>query len=158
MKKGRSKLNGTLPPSQPVPEIPPEERLKSFVDVVFGGQLASILICEECKNVRHSSFGLRSPSGIHRVFGVYCRYRSPTNPLMTYPYLSRMTSQKNANETDCERSSRNSVFPPTPIRPVLNLSLQTPYSDLRTRNRCRQNPMHEEEAWTIPRVQKQHRQ
>lgn len=31
--------------------IPEEERLASFVDMVFGGRLASILVCEKCKKV-----------------------------------------------------------------------------------------------------------
>ncbi|THH10626.1 hypothetical protein EW145_g1190 [Phellinidium pouzarii] len=31
--------------------IPEEERLTSFVDMVFGGRLASILVCEKCKKV-----------------------------------------------------------------------------------------------------------
>lgn len=36
------------PPPAPVPE---EERLIPFVDQVFGGQLASMLICSSCKKV-----------------------------------------------------------------------------------------------------------
>lgn len=39
------------PPPVPVPE---EERLIPFVDQVFGGQLASMLICSSCKKVNHS--------------------------------------------------------------------------------------------------------
>ncbi|EIW55600.1 cysteine proteinase [Trametes versicolor FP-101664 SS1] len=44
---------------QPSPVAPPEQalephgddKLESFVDMLFGGQLASILVCERCKNV-----------------------------------------------------------------------------------------------------------
>jgi hypothetical protein len=36
------------PPPMPIPE---KERLTSFVDQVFGGQLASMLICSSCKKV-----------------------------------------------------------------------------------------------------------
>lgn len=40
------------PPIEPPPKpIPEEERLTSFVDQVFGGQLASMLICSSCKKV-----------------------------------------------------------------------------------------------------------
>ncbi|KAI8986639.1 hypothetical protein BD414DRAFT_536564 [Trametes punicea] len=38
------------PQSQP-PSREGEEKLESFVDMLFGGQLASILVCEECKKV-----------------------------------------------------------------------------------------------------------
>ncbi|PCH44896.1 cysteine proteinase [Wolfiporia cocos MD-104 SS10] len=37
------------PPSAPAPGD--EEKLQSFVDMLFGGQLASILVCEKCKKV-----------------------------------------------------------------------------------------------------------
>jgi hypothetical protein len=33
-------------------EIPEEERLVPFVDVLFGGLLASVVVCEHCKSVR----------------------------------------------------------------------------------------------------------
>lgn len=36
------------PGQEPIPEA---DRLTSFVDMVFGGQLASILVCEKCKKV-----------------------------------------------------------------------------------------------------------
>lgn len=39
--------------SEPVGrEIPEEERLVPFVDVLFGGLLASVVVCEHCKSVR----------------------------------------------------------------------------------------------------------
>ncbi|KAI0707530.1 hypothetical protein C8T65DRAFT_650817 [Cerioporus squamosus] len=49
----------SLPPSSPRPEPDPalspepsdEDKLESFVDMLFGGQLASILVCEKCKKV-----------------------------------------------------------------------------------------------------------
>ena len=54
-------LPGTspLPPSSPLPEHDrasasepkDEDKLESFVDMLFGGQLASILVCEKCKKV-----------------------------------------------------------------------------------------------------------
>jgi len=37
-----------------LPEIPPEERLQSFIDMLFGGKLASFLVCETCKNISHT--------------------------------------------------------------------------------------------------------
>lgn len=37
-----------------MPEIPPEERLRSFVDMLFGGKLASFLVCETCKHISHT--------------------------------------------------------------------------------------------------------
>ena len=48
-----------LPPSSPLPEHDrasasepmDEDKLESFVDMLFGGQLASILVCEKCKKV-----------------------------------------------------------------------------------------------------------
>jgi len=36
------------------PEIPPEERLQSFIDMLFGGKLASFLVCETCKHISHT--------------------------------------------------------------------------------------------------------
>ena len=33
-------------------EVPEEERLVPFVDVLFGGLLASVVVCEHCKTVR----------------------------------------------------------------------------------------------------------
>ncbi|KAI0360395.1 cysteine proteinase [Trametes cingulata] len=35
----------------PPQEQPDDEKLESFVDMLFGGQLASILVCEKCKKV-----------------------------------------------------------------------------------------------------------
>ena len=37
-----------------LPEIPPEERLQSFIDMLFGGKLASFLVCETCKHISHT--------------------------------------------------------------------------------------------------------
>ncbi|KAI0747091.1 hypothetical protein C8Q80DRAFT_1179265 [Daedaleopsis nitida] len=45
--------------NRPLPAEPiEEEKLESFVDMLFGGQLASILVCEKCKKVsiRHEDF------------------------------------------------------------------------------------------------------
>ncbi|KAJ2930968.1 hypothetical protein H1R20_g6120, partial [Candolleomyces eurysporus] len=38
------------PPERPV-EIPEDEKLMSFVDMIFGGKLTSILVCQKCKNI-----------------------------------------------------------------------------------------------------------
>ncbi|KAM5541746.1 hypothetical protein V8D89_004475 [Ganoderma adspersum] len=38
-------------PLPPVPGPEGEEKLESFVDMLFGGQLASILVCERCKKI-----------------------------------------------------------------------------------------------------------
>lgn len=35
-------------------EIPPEEKLQSFIDMLFGGRLASFLVCETCKHISHT--------------------------------------------------------------------------------------------------------
>ena len=40
------------------PPIPEDERLRPFVDQIFGGKFASILVCEECKHVRAFSVSL----------------------------------------------------------------------------------------------------
>ena len=37
-----------------LPEIPPDERLQSFIDMLFGGKLASFLVCETCKHISHT--------------------------------------------------------------------------------------------------------
>ncbi|KIM24064.1 hypothetical protein M408DRAFT_318882, partial [Serendipita vermifera MAFF 305830] len=43
------------PPIEPPPEpIPEEQRLVSFIDQLFCGQLASMLICSSCKKVSHT--------------------------------------------------------------------------------------------------------
>lgn len=47
-KRTRNNEPSTSPLPQPVPE---EQRLLSFVDQVFGGQLASMLVCSNCKHV-----------------------------------------------------------------------------------------------------------
>lgn len=36
------------------PEIPPDEKLQSFIDMLFGGKLASFLVCETCKHISHT--------------------------------------------------------------------------------------------------------
>ncbi|KZS97203.1 cysteine proteinase [Sistotremastrum niveocremeum HHB9708] len=48
VKKSRSR---SVEPTPSVPEIPPEEKLVSFVDSTFGGQLASFIVCEQCKHI-----------------------------------------------------------------------------------------------------------
>ena len=35
-------------------DIPPEEKLQSFIDMLFGGKLASFLVCETCKHISHT--------------------------------------------------------------------------------------------------------
>ncbi|KAF9788165.1 cysteine proteinase [Thelephora terrestris] len=36
------------------PGIPPEEKLQSFIDMLFGGKLTSFLVCETCKHISHT--------------------------------------------------------------------------------------------------------
>lgn len=44
--------DGLAPGVTPQPrEVPEEERLVPFVDVLFGGLLASVVVCEHCKSV-----------------------------------------------------------------------------------------------------------
>ncbi|OCB90513.1 cysteine proteinase [Sanghuangporus baumii] len=54
-RKSKSRTKPGDPPSpskEPqVPEIPEEDRLTSFVDMVFGGRLASILVCSKCQKI-----------------------------------------------------------------------------------------------------------
>jgi len=38
-------------------EIPEEERLVPFVDILFGGLLASVVVCENCKSVGREYLG-----------------------------------------------------------------------------------------------------
>ncbi|KAH9926732.1 uncharacterized protein B0H18DRAFT_1005310 [Fomitopsis serialis] len=48
----RARRKRTLPPAPPPdPGSVEEEKLQSFVDMLFGGHLASILVCEKCKKV-----------------------------------------------------------------------------------------------------------
>ncbi|KAG8813413.1 hypothetical protein FRC17_001585 [Serendipita sp. 399] len=49
-KRSREQSTLNLPPA-PIPE---SQRLVPFVDQVFGGQLASMLICSSCKHVSHT--------------------------------------------------------------------------------------------------------
>ncbi|KAL5498695.1 hypothetical protein ACEPAH_2050 [Sanghuangporus vaninii] len=51
--KSRSKSGDPPSPSKEpqVLEIPEEDRLTSFVDMVFGGRLASILVCSKCQKI-----------------------------------------------------------------------------------------------------------
>lgn len=51
-------------------DIPEDERLIPFVDVVFGGSLASVVVCERCKSVSRRKRSLSSPhscSGLSHV-------------------------------------------------------------------------------------------
>ncbi|KAG2003295.1 ubiquitin carboxyl-terminal hydrolase 4, variant 2 [Coprinopsis cinerea AmutBmut pab1-1] len=51
-KRRRSTLvPGPPPPPPPPPPIPEEETLISFVDMIFGGRLTSILVCQKCKHI-----------------------------------------------------------------------------------------------------------
>lgn len=43
-----------MPLKKDTPEIPPEEKLQSFIDILFGGRLASFLVCETCKHISHT--------------------------------------------------------------------------------------------------------
>ncbi|OBZ78363.1 Ubiquitin carboxyl-terminal hydrolase 16 [Grifola frondosa] len=68
-RRGR-RTHALPPPSSSDPSIPipspaptldalaPEDKLESFVDMLFGGRLASILVCEKCKkiSVTHEEF------------------------------------------------------------------------------------------------------
>lgn len=64
-KRRRSKKSAFSPmhspsPSRapsPEPEIPEKERMVPFVDVLFGGNLASVVVCEHCKSVSHTYEG-----------------------------------------------------------------------------------------------------
>lgn len=47
---GKSVVNGEGTEGG-VKEVPEEERLVPFVDVLFGGLLASVVVCEHCKSV-----------------------------------------------------------------------------------------------------------
>ncbi|KII91330.1 hypothetical protein PLICRDRAFT_89654 [Plicaturopsis crispa FD-325 SS-3] len=38
----------------PEPTIPEDEKLVSFVDMIFGGRLTSLLVCQSCKHVSHT--------------------------------------------------------------------------------------------------------
>ncbi|KAL5476788.1 hypothetical protein ACEPAI_2974 [Sanghuangporus weigelae] len=54
-RKSKSRTKSGDPPSPSkelqIPEIPEEDRLTSFVDMVFGGRLASILVCSKCQKI-----------------------------------------------------------------------------------------------------------
>jgi ubiquitin carboxyl-terminal hydrolase 16/45 len=46
-----SKLDPGALDANPRQEVPEEERLVPFVDVLFGGLLASVVVCEHCRSV-----------------------------------------------------------------------------------------------------------
>ena len=43
-----------MPLKKDTPEIPPDQKLQSFIDMLFGGKLASFLVCETCKHISHT--------------------------------------------------------------------------------------------------------
>lgn len=43
-----------MPVKKETPGIPPEEKLQSFIDMLFGGKLTSFLVCETCKHISHT--------------------------------------------------------------------------------------------------------
>ncbi|KAH7922903.1 peptidase C19, ubiquitin carboxyl-terminal hydrolase 2 [Leucogyrophana mollusca] len=47
-------MNASLSSDPPIPPGLEEEKLMSFVDMLFGGQLTSILVCQTCKHVSHT--------------------------------------------------------------------------------------------------------
>ncbi|EJD05549.1 cysteine proteinase [Fomitiporia mediterranea MF3/22] len=50
-RKSKNRDDSPRPSSSESLDIPEEDRLTSFVDMVFGGRLASILVCEKCKKI-----------------------------------------------------------------------------------------------------------
>ncbi|KAJ2919019.1 hypothetical protein MD484_g1447, partial [Candolleomyces efflorescens] len=64
--------NDEPPPEEPAP-IPEDEKLMSFVDMIFGGKLTSILVCQKCKNISQTyedfndiSLSIKPEDYIHR--------------------------------------------------------------------------------------------
>ncbi|KAG1837373.1 peptidase C19, ubiquitin carboxyl-terminal hydrolase 2 [Suillus subalutaceus] len=51
---GQSPLGQAASAPDPDPSPPAEETLAPFVDMLFGGKLASILVCQACKHVSHT--------------------------------------------------------------------------------------------------------
>lgn len=57
-----------------LPEIPESARMVPFADVLFGGSLASVVVCENCKSVSH-----------------LCDHQKRADPLAGFSYIRRLS-------------------------------------------------------------------
>ncbi|KAJ7638629.1 hypothetical protein FB45DRAFT_903402 [Roridomyces roridus] len=95
--------------STPAAPPPPEDAPMSLVDMIFGGKLASILVCQKCKHVSHTyeDFNDLSLSIKHEDYGSGRkreRFKSFAKKLGTVVSLG----------TEALQSPRASSVPPTP--------------------------------------------
>ncbi|KAL1406772.1 hypothetical protein Q8F55_006177 [Vanrija albida] len=109
-------LPASLPPAD---NIPDSERLLPFVHALFGGLLASIVVCETCKSVSHTyegfldlSLSLRGDDDVPRL-RKRDRFRSITGKFKPRTVSSKLAGEPSATMSDPEaepgeRSNRKS--------------------------------------------------
>ncbi|WOO84323.1 putative ubiquitin carboxyl-terminal hydrolase 7 [Vanrija pseudolonga] len=95
-------------PAAPDNGIPDSERLLPFVDVLFGGLLASIVVCETCKSVSHTyegfldlSLSLRGDDDTPRL-RKRDRFRSITSKFKPRTVSSKLAGEPTATMSDPE--------------------------------------------------------
>lgn len=96
------------------PELPEDQRLVSFVDLIFGGRLTSILVCQKCKNVSQTyedfndiSLSIKPEDYIHRKRD---KLKNFAKRLTAFP-TSSSPSPFHLNPIDIQRPSS---VPPSP--------------------------------------------
>ncbi|KAF6747153.1 hypothetical protein DFP72DRAFT_920668 [Ephemerocybe angulata] len=97
-----------------LPELPEDQRLVSFVDLIFGGRLTSILVCQKCKNVSQTyedfndiSLSIKPEDYIHRKRD---KLKNFAKRLTAFP-TSSSPSPFHLNPIDIQRPSS---VPPSP--------------------------------------------
>ncbi|KAI0340352.1 cysteine proteinase [Trametopsis cervina] len=97
---------------QPSNAIPEEDKLVPFVDMVFGGRLASILVCDTCKKI----------SVTHEDFNDLSLSIKPEDYMKERKRDRFKDIAKKLRLIPKARSQRSSSVPTSPIRRSLNLS------------------------------------
>ncbi|KAF8886497.1 hypothetical protein BD779DRAFT_1611709 [Infundibulicybe gibba] len=95
--------------SAPMGSIPEEEKLMSLADMVFGGKLSSILVCQKCKHVSETFEDFNDISLSIKAEDYRIRKRDRLKKIAKR--LTTFPSSGLANESGAHRSSS---VPPTP--------------------------------------------
>ncbi|KAG8755581.1 hypothetical protein FRC14_003935 [Serendipita sp. 396] len=114
---------GQPTPNPPPPPIPENQRLIPFVDQVFGGQLASMLICSSCKHVSHTYEPFMDLS-----LSIRSKQDSESKRNRLKAFAQRFTKQSG------RPTLRPLSNPPSPRQTMLELELEPPTPSGRRRS------------------------
>jgi ubiquitin C-terminal hydrolase len=146
----RVPLSSAPPPS---PIINEEDKLISFVDMIFGGQLTSILVCQKCKHISQTyedfndiSLSIKPEDYAHRKRD---RLKNFAKRLTTFPSSSSASNSAKPLST-ISSIQRPSSVPPTPSSREQREVLSVETHDDATRRRSLDLPAEEGEDADTP--------